>query len=127
MAGTALCYTPGKHIRAPDARLPAGWRPPDNLCEPREKLTVKIPNDLLGQVQQQFGQFVPDMARAAREDAENHARAAVMSVISKLELVTREEFDAQQAVLLRTRERLEQLEKRVAELEQTPSTGTSQD
>lgn len=78
---------------------------------------VKIPNDLLGQVQQQFGQFVPDMARAAREDVENHTRAAVMSVISKLELVTREEFDAQQAVLLRTREKLEQLEKRVAELE----------
>jgi BMFP domain-containing protein YqiC len=78
---------------------------------------AKIPGDLLGQVQQQFGQFVPDMARAAREDVENHARAAVMSVISRLELVTREEFDAQQAVLLRTREKLEQLEKRVAELE----------
>lgn len=78
---------------------------------------AKIPNDLFAQVHQQFGQFVPDMARAAREDFENQARAAVMSVISKLELVTREEFDAQQAVLLRTREKLEQLEKRVAELE----------
>ena len=88
---------------------------------------MKIPNDLLGQVQQQFGQFVPDMARAARDDVENHARAAVMSVVSKLELVTREEFDAQQAVLFRTRERLEQLEKRVAELEQTHSAEPAQD
>lgn len=87
---------------------------------------MKTPNDLLGQVQQQFGQFVPDMARAAREDMENHARAAVMSVVSKLELVTREEFDAQQAVLLRTRERLEQLEKQVAELEQAPGADSSQ-
>ena len=78
---------------------------------------AKIPGDLLGQVQQQFGQFVPDMARAAREDVENHARAAVMSVISRLELVTREEFDAQQAVLLKTREKVDALEKRVAELE----------
>ncbi|MFW5825869.1 MAG: accessory factor UbiK family protein [Marinobacter sp.] len=84
---------------------------------------MKIPNDLLGQVQQQFGQFVPDMARAAREDMENHARATVMSVISKLELVTREEFDAQQAVLLHTREKLEQLEKRVAELEARAGSG----
>lgn len=113
----------------PDAAPPlqAGWRPPDTLCKTMEKNAVKIPNDLLGQVQQQFGQFVPDMARAAREDAENHARAAVMSVIAKLELVTREEFDAQQAVLLRTRERLEQLEKRVAELEQQSGTDASQD
>ena len=88
---------------------------------------MKIPNDLLGQVQQQFGQFVPDMARAARDDVAHHARAAVMSVVSKLELVTREEFDAQQAVLFRTRERLEQLEKRVAELEQTHSAEPAQD
>ncbi len=79
---------------------------------------MKIPHDLFDQVQQQFGQFVPDMARAARDDVENSARAAVLSVLSKLELVTREEFDAQQAVLLRTREKLESLEKRVAELEQ---------
>ena len=40
-----------------------------------------------------------------------------MSVLSRLELVTREEFDAQQAVLLKTREKVDALEKRVAELE----------
>ncbi|SFR82730.1 hypothetical protein SAMN05216203_3331 [Marinobacter daqiaonensis] len=79
---------------------------------------MKSPYDLLGQVQQQIGQFVPDMARAARDDVENQARATVLSVLAKLELVTREEFDAQQAVLLRTREKLETLEKRVADLEQ---------
>lgn len=69
------------------------------------------------QLQGQFGQFVPDMARAAREDFETQARATVMSVLSRLELVTREEFDAQQAVLLKTREKVDALEKRVAELE----------
>ena len=37
---------------------------------------------------------------------------------SKLDLVTREEFDTQAQVLARTRVRLEELEKRVAELEQ---------
>ncbi|QCF24786.1 accessory factor UbiK family protein [Hydrocarboniclastica marina] len=75
------------------------------------------PQDLFSDLQQQFGQFVPDMARAAREDVEQHARAAVTSVLSRLDLVTREEFDAQTAVLQHTRERLETLEKRVSMLE----------
>ncbi|MDC0663955.1 accessory factor UbiK family protein [Marinobacter sp. SS21] len=79
---------------------------------------MKGPQDFLAQLQGQFGQFVPDMARAARDDFESHARATVMSVLSRLELVTREEFDAQQAVLMRTREKVEALEQRVAALEQ---------
>ncbi|AMQ89694.1 accessory factor UbiK family protein [Marinobacter sp. LQ44] len=79
---------------------------------------MKGPQDFFAQLQGQFGQFVPDMARAAKDDFEAQARATVMTVMSKLELVTREEFDAQQAVLMRTREKVEALEKRVAELEQ---------
>lgn len=78
---------------------------------------MKNPQDLFTRLQDQFGQFVPDMARAARDDVESHARATVLSVMAKLELVTREEFDAQQAVLLRTREKVEALERRVTELE----------
>jgi|TARA_Y100000589_G_scaffold314874_1_gene337755 BMFP domain-containing protein YqiC len=78
---------------------------------------VKGPQDILAQLQGQLGQFVPDMARAAREDIETQARATVMAILSRLELVTREEFDAQQAVLLKTREKVEALEARVAELE----------
>lgn len=78
---------------------------------------MKGPQDIFAQLQGQFGQFVPDMARAAREDFETQARATVMSVLSRLELVTRDEFDAQQAVLMKTREMVETLEKRVAELE----------
>jgi BMFP domain-containing protein YqiC len=45
-------------------------------------------------------------------------KAAVQSTLTRLDLVTREEFDVQAAVLLRTRLRLEALEKRVQELEQ---------
>lgn len=55
---------------------------------------------------------LPDMI-PARE-----LKAAVQSALTRLDLVTREEFDAQAAVLQRTRLRLEELEKRVAELEQ---------
>lgn len=76
------------------------------------------PQDFLSELQQQFGQFVPDVARVARDDFEQHAKMAVMTVISRLDLVTRDEFDAQAAVLERTREKVDSLEKRVAELEQ---------
>lgn len=79
---------------------------------------MKTPQELFAQLQGQVGQFVPDMAKAARDDFEQHARATVLSVLARLDLVTREEFDAQQAVLLRTREKVEALEKQVAELEQ---------
>lgn len=42
----------------------------------------------------------------------------LQSVLARLDLVTREEFDAQTAVLLRTRTKLEALERRCAEIEQ---------
>jgi hypothetical protein len=46
-----------------------------------------------------------------------NARVALQSAFSRMELVTREEFDAQAKVLARTRERLEALEARLAALE----------
>lgn len=49
----------------------------------------------------------------------------LQQTLSRLDLVTREEFDAQQAVLLRTREKLEVLEKQVAALEVTAPEQTS--
>lgn len=45
-------------------------------------------------------------------------QAALQSALSKLNLVTREEFDAQTAVLQRTRAKLEDLERQYNELEQ---------
>lgn len=45
-------------------------------------------------------------------------KAIIESGLKRLNLVTREEFDAQTAVLLRTREKLELLETKLAELEQ---------
>jgi hypothetical protein len=52
------------------------------------------------------------------QDAEKNLRAALLSVFERLDLVTREEFDVQSAVLSRTRAKLESLEKQVTELEQ---------
>ncbi len=50
-------------------------------------------------------------------DIEKNVRALLTSGLSRLDVVTRQEFDVQAQVLLRTREKLERLEARVAELE----------
>ena len=57
------------------------------------------------------------MARSPARDLDKNMRAALASALGKLDLVTREEFDIQKQVLARTREKLEALEMRVAELE----------
>ena len=53
------------------------------------------------------------------KDIEQNVRALIQSSLQKLDIVTREEFDVQQEVLLRTREQLMVLEARVIELEKT--------
>lgn len=62
---------------------------------------------------------VPEGLKAMRDDLEQNFRAVLKSGLSKLDLVTREEFEVQEAVLARTREKLEALEAKVAELENT--------
>jgi len=57
------------------------------------------------------------MANSPVADMEKNARAMVMSFFSNMDLVTREEFDAQAAVLAGTRERLYALEQRLLALE----------
>lgn len=52
------------------------------------------------------------------KDLERNVRAVLTNVFSRLDLVTREEFDVQREVLLRTRDRLVELEQKIARLEQ---------
>jgi BMFP domain-containing protein YqiC len=61
--------------------------------------------------------LLPKGVRNVQQDIEKNIRALMQSTFAKMDLVTREEFDVQTAVLARTREKLEQLEKQVAELE----------
>jgi BMFP domain-containing protein YqiC len=51
------------------------------------------------------------------KDIEKNVKAMLQGSLSRLDLVTRAEFETQAAVLLKTREKLERLEARVAELE----------
>ena len=56
-------------------------------------------------------------AQSPAADLEKNVRALISSFLARLDLVTREEFDIQRQVLLRTREKLAQLEAHVSELE----------
>ncbi|MBX3663992.1 MAG: accessory factor UbiK family protein [Burkholderiales bacterium] len=61
------------------------------------------------------------LAQGPAADLDKNLRAMLGGLFSRLDLVTREEFDVQREVLLRTRAKLEELEKKVAELEQAAS------
>lgn len=71
----------------------------------------------LEEMMKKFSDAIPEPLRNAQEDMEKNMRGILENGLQKMNLVTREEFDIQTAVLQRTREKLEVLEKRVAELE----------
>ncbi len=60
---------------------------------------------------------LPSGLKVLREDLQKNFRAIIQSVLGKMDLVTREEFDVQTQVLARTRAKLEQLEQEITELE----------
>jgi ubiquinone biosynthesis accessory factor UbiK len=70
----------------------------------------KILNDINERMREAF-------AQSPAADLEKNLRALLASFFARLDLVTREEFDVQRQVLLRTREKLTRLEAQLAELE----------
>jgi len=77
----------------------------------------KTPN--IDELARRLADSLPGGLKALQADAEQNFRAVLHAGLSRLELVTREEFDVQAAVLRRTREKLEALETRLAALEQS--------
>ncbi len=57
------------------------------------------------------------VAASPAKDIEKNVKAMLQGGLARLDVVSREEFDTQAAVLAKTREKLEQLEARVAEME----------
>ena len=68
-------------------------------------------------IARRLSERVPPGLRDSGEELQASFRAVLRSGLARLDLVTREEFEVQRAVLLRTREKLEALEGTVAELE----------
>lgn len=71
----------------------------------------------LDDLAKRFTDQLPSGLRDLQQEVEKNVRIAAQSAFNRMELVTREEFDAQAKVLARTRERLEALESRIAVLE----------
>ena len=65
----------------------------------------------------QISDSIPSGVKGLQQDIEKNVHTLLQGAFAKLDLVTREEFDTQARVLLRTREKLEQLEKTVSEME----------
>lgn len=63
---------------------------------------------------------VPESLRAVGRDLESNFKAVLQSGLSKLDLVSRQEFDVQAALLARTQAKLAALEARLTTLEGTP-------
>jgi len=61
---------------------------------------------------------LPQGTDALRDDINSTFKASLSAALKKMDLVTRDEFDIQRAVLDKTRQQLKQLEARLAELEQ---------
>ena len=70
------------------------------------------------QLVKKLGGAIPSGFQHLHEDMERNFRAVLQNAFSKMDLVTREEFDVQRAVLAKTRAKVEALEKQVALLEQ---------
>jgi len=72
------------------------------------------PTQFLDQI---AGKLSEMAANSPAKDIEKNVKAIATSAFSRMDLVTREEFDIQAEMLVRAREQLSALEKRVSELE----------
>jgi BMFP domain-containing protein YqiC len=79
----------------------------------------------LDDLAQKVAGSLPSGLQVLKEDMERNLRAVLEAALAKMDLVTREEFDVQSAVLARTREKLQRLEAQVAELERQAGLGKS--
>ena len=72
---------------------------------------------LIDDIANRLHDAMPSGMRALQDDLDKNLRGAIQATLKKLDLVTREEFDIQAQVLLRTREKLEAMTRRVEALE----------
>lgn len=82
-----------------------------------------------------FSESLPPGMREFQQEVEKNMRAAMQSAFARMDLITRDEFDAQAKALARTRARLQELEQQVATIESAlhasgpgePTTGKAAD
>jgi len=75
-----------------------------------------INNQNINDLVDKLSAALPDSIKTLQEDAKNNIRAVLESSLRQMNLVSREEFDVQSALLARTLEKLNELEKQVDKL-----------
>ena len=80
-------------------------------------MTDRSNGPTLDELARKLADAVPGNIKSMGEDMERNFKSLLQSALARMDLVTREEFDVQLAVLARTREKLEALETRLAALE----------
>ena len=75
---------------------------------------------LFDDLSRRVAEGMPSGLQALQADFEKNLRVALEGALKQMNLVSRDEFEIQQAILQRTREKLEQLEQLVTELENKP-------
>ncbi len=80
-------------------------------------------NESIEKLARTLAESVPEGIRSVREDLEKNFKSVLQSGVARMDLVTREEFEVQEAVLARTRQKLEALESRLQELESSKPAG----
>ena len=80
---------------------------------------MMIDHKAIDELARRISNLLPDGVKLLKNDLEKNIRALVESTFSQMNLVSREEFEVQSALLERTRQKLNQLEKQLAELSQT--------
>jgi len=116
-------------MHRPGASVSDGCLAPVRRLTPERRAGMLLPSrstalafdpKSLEELARKLADAVPPGLAAFRDDLERNFRVVLQSGLAKLDLVTRQEFDIQAAVLRRSRERLEELERRIAALEKGP-------
>ena len=86
---------------------------------------VGMANDMIENLARMLADAVPQGLKSVRDDLEQNFQSVLRSGLGKLDLVSREEFEVQQAVLSRTREKLDALEARLESIDSKPKKAAS--
>jgi ubiquinone biosynthesis accessory factor UbiK len=78
---------------------------------------IDMTKESVENIARKLADAVPEGLKSVREDLEGNFRSVLQASLAKLDLVTREEFEIQEAVLTKTRSKLEALEARLEEIE----------
>ena len=80
-------------------------------------MTERSDRPTLDELARKLADAVPGNIKSVGEDMERNFKSLLQSALARMDLVTREEFDVQMAVLARSREKLETLDARLAALD----------